>query len=428
MSHDGKRLMILGGNPETGVLVRLANALGIYTIVVDPNPSAPAKRFASEHHEMDGFDVDGIVVLAGSLGVDGVLVGVADVLVAPYYEICSRLGLPCYAAPPTISAFTTKDGFRSACNRFGVRDIPGVVVAGAEAGTEFTNMTYPAMLKPVDSGGGVGMHICYTPSELKAQLGNALGHSKSGRVLIERYMQHDDMFAYYTLKDGTAYLSATADRITTKKQSGSSPVCIAARYPSTHTDAFVELAHPGIVHMLEGLGVSDGVLNIQFFVDRDRFYAYDPGFRLQGEAPHIYLSHVNGFDHRRMLIDFALSGSMGVEDFEQRNDFLLHGKRACTFWVLIRSGTVGTIEGFDALRGDPNVIFIQQRLNEGDTVTTAMAGTERQVLARIFTVADSGSEVSDVAERLRRALRVTDDRGNDMIVDWVNATALVESG
>ena len=34
--------MILGGNPETGALVQVANALGIHTVVVDPNPAAPA--------------------------------------------------------------------------------------------------------------------------------------------------------------------------------------------------------------------------------------------------------------------------------------------------------------------------------------------------------------------------------------------------
>ena len=39
-----KKLIILGGNPETGVLVDIANSMGIYTIVIDPNPYAPAKK------------------------------------------------------------------------------------------------------------------------------------------------------------------------------------------------------------------------------------------------------------------------------------------------------------------------------------------------------------------------------------------------
>ena len=56
-----KKLIILGGNPETGVLVDIANSMGIHTIVVDPNPNAPAKKNASESYDIDGFDVDNIV-------------------------------------------------------------------------------------------------------------------------------------------------------------------------------------------------------------------------------------------------------------------------------------------------------------------------------------------------------------------------------
>ena len=29
----GKKLVILGGNPETGVVVKTANTLGIYTVI-----------------------------------------------------------------------------------------------------------------------------------------------------------------------------------------------------------------------------------------------------------------------------------------------------------------------------------------------------------------------------------------------------------
>src|SRR5688572_18316283 len=105
MNLSGKKLIVLGGNPETGALVEIANVLGIHTIVVDPNPHAPAKKFAAESHELDGFDVEGIVNLARRRQVDGVLVGVADILVAPYYQVCEDMGLPCYASRVVVEAF-----------------------------------------------------------------------------------------------------------------------------------------------------------------------------------------------------------------------------------------------------------------------------------------------------------------------------------
>ena len=106
-----KKLLILGGNPETRVLVEIANSLGIYTIVVDPNPSSPAKKLASESYEFDGFRIDQIVELAKKIKINGVLVGVADILVPSYLQLCEVLNLPCYASSDIIEALSSKDGF-----------------------------------------------------------------------------------------------------------------------------------------------------------------------------------------------------------------------------------------------------------------------------------------------------------------------------
>lgn len=243
--------------------------------------------------------------------------------------------------------------------------------------------------------------------------------------MVERYMSCEDIFAYYTFKDGKAFLSAIADRITTKKQGKLSPVCIGALYPSRHVRSFLENGHPGLLRMFEGLGVRDGVLNVQFFVEGNQFFAYDPGFRLQGEAPHIAILAVNGFDHRQMLLNFALTGSMGVDDLESRNDFLLRGKRACTLWVLLKSGIIRDIRGLDSIRRDPCVVFVLQRFEEGDRVATDMVGTERQVLARIYMVADSGDKLAQKVEQFKSDLSVVDSEDNDMIVDWLDPALLV---
>ena len=420
---SGKKLMILGGNRETGFLVEEANLMGVHTIVVDPNAQAPAKRFAAEHYEIDGFDVPGIVHLAQQLDVDGVLVGVADVLVRPYMQVCEQLDLPCYATKTAVAAFGGKDGFKDACARFGVPDIPGVLIEGGGALQALRDVPLPAMIKPVDNGGGVGMQVCYNADDMERCVKSALQDSKSARLLIERYMDCDDMFAYYTFRDGHAYLSATADRITTRQQGGS-PVCVAAMYPSRHTDEFIEQVHPKLLEMFEGVAVVNGVLSIQFFVEQGSFFAYDPGFRLQGEAPHIHLKAINGFDHRQMLVQFALTGSMGNDDFAEINDVLLHGRVAATFWVLLRSGKISSIDGLATISQDPHVIAVLQRLEVGDRIAPEMVGTERQVMARIYVVADSRGQLADKAQELRAALRVADEEGSDMVLDWVPQEAL----
>ena len=155
---------------------------------------------------------------------------------------------------------------------------------------------------------------------------------------------------------------------------------------------------------------------IQFFVENGRYYAYDPGFRLQGEAPHLIINAVNGFDHRRMLINFALTGSMGIDDLSVRNDYLLKGKYAGSLWILLKKGKIRKITGLKELDGDPNIIFMMQRFQEGDFVTETMLGTERQVLARIYVVCDSKEQYIKKIKKIEQGLDIRDEFNVNMVL------------
>lgn len=421
-----KKIMILGGNPETAVLVSTANTMGYYTIVVDMSHGAPAKQNAAESYDMDVFEVDKIAELARSLNVDGVLVGVADILVKPYREICEKLNLHCYATKEAIEAFSSKDGFKKYCNKYQIQDIPGIYLNDASEVVTQDILPYPLMIKPVDSGGGVGMKICRNEEGFKESVKYALQFSKKGVVLVERYMDCDDMAAYYTFKDGTPYLSATYDRITTKMQGDSSPVGIGAIYPSKYTNLFVKEVHPKLMRFFKALNIENGVLNIQFFVEDENFYAYDPGFRLQGEAPHIHLAHINGFDHREMLINYAFSGVFGDEDFPEKNDYTFRGKMACTIWVLLKDGIIGSIQGLKEIKDDDNVVFVLERFKTGDTVKEEWLGTEKQVFSRIYIVADSIQEMNNKISEIRDFLKIGDSKGNNMILSWLDPFVVEE--
>jgi biotin carboxylase len=415
-----KKIIILGGNPETGVLVEVANDMGLHTIVIAMRPDEPAKKFAKEAYDLDGFDIDGIVKVAQDNNVDGVLVGVADILVKPYKEICERLGLPCYATDGTIEAFCSKDGYKRYCEKYDVQDIPGIYLKKDEPIRKPKNVDLPLMVKPVDSGGGVGMKICRDEEDYNQTVKNALKFSKKGIVLVEKYMDASchDMAVYYTFKDGIPYLSATYDRCLTRIQGNSSPIGLGTMYPSKLTKQYVETVHPKLCELFKATGVQNGVLNVQFFVENGEFYSYDPGFRLQGEAPHIHLAHINGFDHRKMLINFALTGKFGDDNFSEQNDYMLGGKKACSIWVLLKAGKIASIEGLEKIKNHKNVIFVVERFKEGDEVASAMVGTERQVLYRIYTVTDSVAETNQTILDIQNILDVRDESGNDMVLEW----------
>ena len=411
---EGKKLLILGGNPETTPLVEIANNMGIRTIVSSGRHTDPAKKAAWKAYDVDGMDVPGLVALANEEKVDGVLVGVADILVPSYCKVCEALNLPCYATQQIVDVFAFKDVFKATCERYGVHGIPEYYLDADMKQEDLDKVVYPVMVKPVDNGGGVGMTVAYNEEELREGVRIALEASHKKRFIVEKYMQCEDMGMYYTFKDGYCSASCIYDRYTTDEQPGLSRVCLGGTYPSKHLDEYFSRMHENAVRMFREIGIKNGILMLSGFFENGEFYVYDTGFRLQGEAPHLLMKAIHGFDQREMLIRFALTGSEGDIDLKKEDDTYLRGKHAATLWFLLKEGKIAKIEGLDAWEQDPCAIENIQRLHEGDTVLHEWIGNEKQVLTRLYLVCDTKEQLAERLKHYMETVHVYNEAGEDL--------------
>ena len=423
---EGKKLLILGGNPETIPLVEIANEMGIKTIVSSGRHTDAAKKVAWKSYDVDGMDVPGLIALARDEKVDGVLVGVADVLVPSYCKVCDALNLPCYATQQIVDVFAFKDVFKATCERYGVHGIPEFYLDADLKREDLDKIVYPVMVKPVDNGGGVGMTVAYNEEELIAGVKKALNASNKKRFIVEKYMQCDDMGMYYTFKDGYCSASCIYDRYTTDEQPGLSRVCLGGTYPSKHLEEYFERMHDNVVRMFREIGIKNGVLMLSGFYENGEFYVYDTGFRLQGEAPHLLMKAIHGFDQREMLIRFALTGSEGDVDLRTDDDTRLRGKWAATLWFLLKHGKISKITGLDSINEDKRVVANVQRLHEGDEVLPEWIGNEKQVLTRLYLVCNTKTELADALKYYMNTVKVFDKDGNNLLLKGFDVDKALE--
>ncbi|MBD5491543.1 MAG: ATP-grasp domain-containing protein [Lachnospiraceae bacterium] len=417
---SGKRLLILGANPETAALVTVAKDMGVYTIVTDYDPKAYAKAFADKSYNVDAIDVDSLVILAKEERVDGVLVGVADALIPTYQKVCERIGVPCYATEEQVKVFTNKNFFKRKCEEYGILGVPEY-----RADEKKENITYPVIVKPTDSNSGKGITLCDTSEELEEAIETAKQASASNTYLLEEYMECEDVSIYYTLKDGKAYLSSMSDRYTYREQRKVSPVCLGDIFPSKVLDIFMKEEHPKFCKMFNELGIKNGIFYTSAFYRDGKFYVYDPGFRLQGGGFHLILKAAHGFDHREMLINYALTGDMGEPKFESLNDPYLSGKAAAVIWFLLKPGVIAKIDGIDYVKTHPDVIHFVQRFQEGDVIPESAAGTERQVFLRIFVLCNSDAGLRRTIKDLQNKVKVFDDCNNLMMLKGIDADEVI---
>ena len=413
----GKKLLILGGNPETTPLVQMANEMGIKTIVASFRKTDDAKKYAWKSSEVDGMDVPGLIALAREEQVDGVLVGVADMLVPSYCKVCDALNLPCYATQRIVDVFSYKDVFKATCESYGIHGIPEYYLSPELKSEDVDKIKFPVMIKPVDSSSGMGMTVVYKKEELKAAIDKALEVSHSKRFIVERYMDGvEDMGMYYTFKDGYCSASCIYDRYTTDEQPGLARVCLGGTYPSKHMNDYMRRMHFNAVRMFKEIGIKNGILMLSGFYEDGEFYVYDTGFRLQGEAPHLILKSIYGYDQREMLIRFALTGSEGDNVNLYKEDPFMSGKYAATVWFLLKQGEIAKIEGLDRLDQDDRVVANIQRLYEGDSIFGEWIGTEKQVLTRLYIVCNSKEELAAAINEYHQKVKVFDKAGNNMLL------------
>lgn len=425
-SLSGKKLLIMGANPETIPLVECANQMGIKTLVTSDCHTDAAKKYAWKSFDVDGMNVPELISLARNEKADGVLVGVADVLVPAYCKVCDALGFYCYASQEIVDVFSYKDIFKETCERYGIHGIPEYYLDLSMREKDIARIKYPVMVKPVDSCSGKGMTVCYEKKDLKPAIDRALAESKVKRFIVEQYMQCEDMGIYYTFKDGVCSASCVYDRYTTNEQKGLSRVCLGGTYPSKHIQTYFERMHDNAFRMFKAIGIKNGVLMLSAFYKDGEFYVYDTGFRLQGEAPHLLMKAVHGFDQREMLIRYALTGSEGSMDLQEMDDPYFRGKWAATLWFVLKRGKIAQIRGLEHIADDPRIIANVQRLYEGDEVYDEWIGTEKQVMTRLYFVCNSKDELAETLTEYMNVVEVIDKEGKNMLLQGFDVRAALE--
>lgn len=405
---EKQKVLILGANPETVSLIKKAKEMGLYTLVTDSNPNAYAKRYADEAFNVDAIDVDALVELSKTENINGVLVGVAEALLPTYCEVCNRLNMPCYSTSEIFDVMVRKDYFKEQCRKYGVATIDEYNI------DQIDKIQYPVIVKPIDSCSSKGITVCTNREELERGIKYATSFSKNGKYLIETYMTGDEVISYYVIQDGNPIFVAMCDRYTYKAKNELVQLPTSYIFPSRHIDRYIETTDEVVKNMIKGIGLKNGSIFFQAFVDQDKTIRfYEPGYRLNGAQEHLIVSQVSGIDAKEMYINFALTGSVSDIDLSSYSN-PKPDQISCKLSPLVSVGEIGELRGLDEIEKLPDVVSVNPSYNKGDTVTGE--GTLKQIISRFFIVSKNKKDLIDTINEIDRLLVVKDRNGFDMLI------------
>lgn len=421
-AFKGKRILFLGGHILTVHLVNKAHEMGMYTIVTDYIPDAPAKKCADKAYDISTLDIDALVDMARKENVDGVFTGYVDVNLAPCRKVCERLGLPFYATLEQLDATMNKVNFKNNCRKYDipvVQDIPAQYLTNGE----FMKISYPVIVKPADSYSSKGISVCHQPEEMPDAIKEALAVSTCGQYLVEKYVEADDVYLYFTVQDGYVSLSAMADRLLNNEQYGCAPQPVGYFFPSKYLKLYMENVHSKVQAMIQGLGIENGSFFMQGFVIEDNIVFFEMGLRLSGGAGYLQIANQNEINQLEMHLRYAVTGKFDGWNLKEYDnpDFK---KPACVLVILLKDGVISKISGLETVMAHKNIFDIVQFKHEGDILHAR--GTLNQVFARIYCCAEREEELRDTISFVKSNLKISDENDKNMILNLFDEDEVYE--
>lgn len=404
-----KKLLILGGTRISLQILQAAKEMNLLVYVADYNEDSPCKKYCDKSFLISAADVDKIVELIRNEGIDGVLMGYADVLMPYYYEICEKSGLPCYLNPKAIEVTSNKDQFKEYCRKFNIPTVDEYSLEDVKSG----EAKFPLIVKPVDNSGARGIYICNNKREFEKNFTKALAYSRSKSVLIERLMTSGEATIFYYLHDGEVYLLGVADRWMYEQNKDLLKLPIGYTFPSKDIVSFIKQQNADVIKMFKSLDMKEGMVFMQSFVEEGKYIVYEMGYRLTGSIEHHLMEANYSFNHLKKIISYAVGDEVDIHTLRDLDPTKCN---MANVTLLLNKGTINNIKGIHEVSSLPFVVGSHVSHLENETINDDNIGRLSQVGFRVLLTADTKEQLLRRMDSIKDTISAFDTDGKEMVI------------
>ena len=429
-----KRVFMLGAGFMQGIAIRAARALGCTVVAADGNPSAVCAAEADEFVCIDLKDTARLIDYARYLqqngGLDAVFTAATD-FSAAVAAIAAACGLRGHTLEAALNA-TDKVRMRECFRKAGVPSPAFIELTAADLAAPADRLEargnvrysdlgaatadtlerrlgelagrFPLVVKPVDNMGARGCSLVKNLSELRKAAATALQYSRSGRAIVEEYIEGSEFSIEGLIFGGRLYITALADR-----HIFFPPYFIEMGHtiPSECTQDIADEVISVFERGVHALGLTDGAVKGDILVRNGKAFVGEIAARLSGG----YMSgwtvpYSCGLDITAAALTLALGGSPRLHTCG-KDAFVVPLKQNCPFvsaeraWISI-PGQVASVSGLEAARAAPFVKDVFPRAGAGDTVVFPQNNVEK--CGNVLSAAPSRREAVQASETACRKI------------------------
>jgi biotin carboxylase len=396
-------VLFVGAGRHQRRAIAQARARGLRVVAVDRNAEAPGLAEADVAEVVDFMAVPEVLEVARRLGVDGVLTVSADRAVPVVAAVAEELGLPGIGTR-TAHLLTHKRAMRDALGTHGLPQPSYASLRSAEdVAAALSAVSFPAVLKPVDSGGQRAVFRIESAEELERDLPEAVTESPTDEALLEQFVDGVELNGIVIARNGEPTLITLSDRL--RPPGVGFGVGWIHVYPPSIPPEQRGVAEQVAVDSVRALGLRDAIAFPQLIASPDGGVAVvEVAARIPGGQMADLVRHAVGVD----LVDVALRQALGEDVPEDVALPRFMQPLAIRFFTAqpgpLPTGRVKRIGSLDAVLASEGVVQADTYLQLGETIRPVRRDGDRR--GYVIAVADSPQEALARAETAATLLEV----------------------
>ena len=258
-----KTILVIGAGWEQYALIEKIKREGHKVIATHPSLDAEAFQLADVTYVKQSRDVRAHLKIAETYNIDAVISDNCDYSLYTSSVVAAKLKLP-FASIQSALFSNDKYSQRIACQNHGILQPEFCVVRTLKDAIQAANkISYPVVIKPVDSRGTFGVTIAKNQNELVEAYFEAITHSPSLTLICERFIEGElvtvDGFCF---SNGHKSLTVASREFET----GAKPVTKRVTYPSFHNAELKSKLLNNHQKVVDALGYSFGHTHGEYFI------------------------------------------------------------------------------------------------------------------------------------------------------------------
>lgn len=400
-----KIMILAGGNDQAALIRELRSKFkDVEVILIDFAPNVVAAKYADKHIIESTMDLHRVKEIAIAEKVDYIMTACGDQPLLTMAVVSEELGLPCYLSRKQVLNLTNKMYMKKLMIE---NDIPTSKFKTFTSKDELdtSGLSYPLVVKPVDSNGSKGVRKVLNDEELHKFAKEAFRFTLTDTVIVEEFNEGFEISADFYVIDGKAQKVMWC-QLNKFQVNDSTQVIYQSVIPPVLSEKASATLNEIADKIAKAYDVNNSPLLIQAIINGDDVRVIEFSARLGGGAKYKTIQNVTSFNVLKANLESMLGE---VPEVEIQNT----GKFYSRCHLYLTGGNFMAIEGLDELV--KNGIIKEYVLTRPFGVTVNSPASSSDRVASVFIEANNQLDLNNKVKMAISTLRVLDENGNDIL-------------